>query len=87
MPIIEAQMVGLPVITSGVAPMREVAGDAAVLCNPLDTNSIRASIEEVIGNSGKRGDLIQKGFVNCNKYAPATSAAMLNELYERLLKP
>lgn len=87
MPIIEAQMVGLPVITSDSDPMREVAGDAALLCDPFDTNSIRASIEEVIGNLEKREDLIQKGFVNCNRYAPATSAAMLNELYERLLNP
>jgi len=87
MPIIEAQMVGLPVITSDSDPMREVAGDAALLSNPLNSNSIRASIEEVIGNPEKRQDLIQKGFVNCNRYAPATSAAMLNELYERLLNP
>jgi len=87
MPIIEAQMVGLPVITSDRDPMREVAGDAALLCDPLVTHSIRASIEEVIGNLEKREDLIQKGFVNCNRYAPATSAAMLNNLYERLLNP
>ena len=87
MPIIEAQMVGLPVITSDVNPMREVAGDAALLCDPYDTNSIRASIEEVIGNPAKQENLIQKGFVNCNKYAPATSAAMLNEFYESLLNP
>ena len=87
MPIIEAQMVGLPVITSDSDPVREVAGDAALLSNPLNSNSIRASIEEVIGNPEKRQDLIQKGFVNCNRYAPATSAAMLNELYERLLNP
>ena len=87
MPIIEAQMVGLPVITSEVDPMREVAGDGALLCNPLNSNSIRASIEKVIGNPEKRKDLIQKGFSNCKRYAPATSAALLNELYERLLNP
>ena len=85
MPIIEAQMIGLPVITSEVDPMREVAGDAALLCDPLDTDSIRASIEGVTGNPEKREDIIKKGFVNYNKYAPATSAAMLSELYERLL--
>ena len=87
MPIIEAQMVGLPVITSDADPMREVAGDTALLCDPMETNSIRASIEEMIGNPEKREALIQRGFVNCNRYAPATSAAMLNELYERLLNP
>ena len=87
MPIIEAQMVGLPVITSDVDPMREVAGDGALLCDPLNSNSIRASIEEVIGNPQKREELIQKGFSNCKRYAPATSAELLNDLYERLLNP
>jgi glycosyltransferase involved in cell wall biosynthesis len=87
MPIIEAQMVGLPVITSDVDPMREVAGDGALLCDPMDANSIRTRIEEVTGNREKREALIQRGFVNCHRYAPATSAAMLRALYERLLNP
>ena len=87
MPILEAQMIGLPVITSDLDPMREVAGDGALLCDPLNSNSIRTSIEEVIGNPQKREDLIQKGFSNYKRYAPATSAALLNDLYERLLNP
>jgi len=87
MPIIEAQMVGLPVITSEFDPMREVAGGAALLCDPFDANSIRVSIEEVIGNPKKCKALIQRGFTNCNRYAPAKSAAMLSALYERLLNP
>lgn len=87
MPIIEAQMVGLPVITSDVDPMREVAGNAALFCDPLDVQSIRSSIQRLLENPHEQETLIQKGFVNCKKYAPATSAAMLGELYERLLKP
>ena len=41
MPIIEANMVGVPVITSDIEPMKNIAGESALLCNPKDTSSIR----------------------------------------------
>ena len=34
MPIIEAQTIGLPVITSALAPMDDTAGEGALLCGP-----------------------------------------------------
>ena len=61
MPILEAQMVGLPVITSHIAPMNEVAGDGALLCDPRDCNAIRGCIERVTSDAQLREKLIQKG--------------------------
>ena len=34
MPILEAQSVGRPLITSKIEPMKSVAGDAAIFVNP-----------------------------------------------------
>ena len=36
MPIIEAQALGRIVITSNISPMKEIAGDGAVIVDPYD---------------------------------------------------
>jgi glycosyltransferase involved in cell wall biosynthesis len=84
MPILEAQMVGLPVITSCISPMNEVAGDAAELCDPLDSNAIRGCIERVTSDAQLRQNLIRKGAANCKQFSPEESARMLQQLYEKM---
>jgi len=61
--------------------MNEVAGDGALLCDPFDTHSIRARIQELKRNPDQREELIQKGFENCNNYTPSTPTAMLQFTY------
>jgi glycosyltransferase involved in cell wall biosynthesis len=84
MPILEAQMVGLPVITSHIAPMNEVAGDGALLCDPLDSKAIRGCIERVTSNAQLRENLIQKGADNCKRFSPEESARMMHQLYKEM---
>lgn len=85
MPIIEANMVGTPVITSDVEPMKSVAGEAAFLCNPLDTSSIRSAIRRIINDEPLRDRLIQNGFENAKRFSPEKSAQLHQELYEKLI--
>ena len=84
MPILEAQMVGLPVITSHIAPMNEVAGVGALLCDPLDSKAIRGCIERVTSNAQLRTRLIQKGTANCRRFSPEESARMMHQLYKEM---
>ena len=84
MPILEAQMVGLPVITSNIEPMNEVAGDGAELCDPLDSNAIRGCIERVTSDAQLRKTLIQKGATNCKRFSPEESARMMQQLYIKM---
>ena len=84
MPILEAQMVGLPVITSCISPMNEVAGDGAELVDPLDSNAIRGCIERVTSNAQLRQNLIRKGAANCKRFSPEESARMLQQLYKKM---
>ena len=85
MPIIEAQMVGLPVITSNIDPMREVAGAGALLCNPLETESIRQAVAELIQNESLQKQLIEAGRENHKRYSPALVAVELVALYSNIL--
>ncbi len=84
MPIIEAQSVGRPVITSNISSMPEVAGDAACLVDPHSTESIRAGIQRILGDEEYRESLVQKGFVNARRFDPDIIARQYYQIYLRL---
>ncbi|WP_179022251.1 glycosyltransferase family 4 protein [Winogradskyella forsetii] len=84
MPIIEAQAVGRPVVTSNLGAMKEVAADAAFLVNPYDINSIRAGVKEIIENAELRQGLIQKGLQNVERFKPDAIAKDYRCMYREL---
>ncbi len=57
-PIVEALQCEVPVITSNVSSMPEVAGKAGILVNPLDINSIADSMYSVTSDLNLRRNLI-----------------------------
>lgn len=60
-PIVEAFRCGVPVITSNVTSMPEIAGDAAVLSDPFDPQSIADAMEQVATDPQLRKRLIEAG--------------------------
>lgn len=86
MPIIEAQAIGRVVVTSDLEPMKSVAGNGAILCNPFDTNSIREAYLSVIHNTNLRCDLVRKGFENVKKYRVKTICEQYFSIYKALSK-
>ena len=54
LPILEAMASGCPVVTSNTSSMPEIAGGAAVLCDPRDPASIARSIEDVLASEMNR---------------------------------
>jgi glycosyltransferase involved in cell wall biosynthesis len=86
MPIIEAQAVGRPVVTSNIAPMSEVAGGAACLVDPYDVESMRRGILRVIEEPAYREDLIQRGFENVKRYSPEEIGQRYLKLYKEVMR-
>jgi glycosyltransferase involved in cell wall biosynthesis len=84
LPIIEAQAVGRPVVTSTVPPLPEVAGEAACLVDPYDVESIRSGVMRVLTDESYRSDLIQKGLVNVKRFEPEVVAAAYAEVYDEV---
>lgn len=82
MPILEAQMVGLPVITSNIEPMKGVAGEGALLCNPLDVGSIRTAVERILDSDKLRVEFVQKGHENARRFHPTKAVQAHLELYQ-----
>ncbi len=85
LPIIEAQSVGRPVITSNVTSMPEVANDSALLVNPEDVEEIRQGIEKLIMDEKLRKDLVNKGFENVKRFTPKAIAQQYADLYEKMV--
>ncbi len=58
LPVLEAFAHGVPVVSSDIPAIKEVAGNAAELCNPLDEQSIYQAIEKVLNE--KKSDSEQR---------------------------
>lgn len=67
-PIIEAFQAGVPVITSNVTSMPEVAGDAALLVDPLRVDAISAAMHRIWNDAALREDLMAKGKVQASMF-------------------
>ena len=81
LPIVEANAVGRPVVTSQISSMPEVAADAACLVDPYDVASIRHGVQRVIENAAYRNELIQRGYVNAMRFSQEVVAARYAEVY------
>jgi glycosyltransferase involved in cell wall biosynthesis len=86
MPIIEAQTVGRPVVTSNVYSMPEVAGRGASFVDPFDVNSIRNGILKVINDDLFRDSIVTEGFENVKRYDSRAIASQYQSLYEQILR-
>lgn len=83
-PIIEAQACGCPVICSGVEPMNEVAGGAAIFCPPDDHAAFGTAILEIAGNRKRATALAQAGSDNARRYDRRAMIDQFVSLYERV---
>jgi glycosyltransferase involved in cell wall biosynthesis len=83
LPILESFACGTPVVTSNVSSMPEVAGDAAVLVDPYDVNSIAEGITKAL--NGPKG-LIEKGFTRVKQFSWEKTARMTLDVYKEAMK-
>ena len=85
-PILEAQAIGRPVLTSDLSPMREVAGGGALLVNPLNREDIRSGLLRLLGDAELRDELISAGFKNVRQYSASAVARQYAEVYREVVE-
>jgi len=85
LPIIEAQSMRKPVISSNISPMIETSGKAAYLADPKDAASIREGILTIIRDSEYRDKLVADGLANIKRFAGEVVARQYEEYYEKIL--
>ena len=84
LPIIEAQAIGRPVITSSISPMAEVAGDGAVLVDPSSVVEIRSAIQRVMADAALRAEMVEKGQKNVERFRLNKIAEQYADLYRKV---
>jgi glycosyltransferase involved in cell wall biosynthesis len=86
LPIAEAMSMGIPVITSNVSSMPEVAGDAAVLVNPNKITEIEKAMAKVLGNKRLRDRMSKAGLVQAKNFTWNKVAKETIDLYREVGK-
>lgn len=84
MPIVEAQAIGRPVLTSNISPMKEIAAKGAVLVDPYNVSDIRKGFISIISNRELRDGIVKEGLRNVEKYTPAYVANEYLQVYYSL---
>jgi len=75
LPLIEAMQSAVPVIASDRGALKEVAGDAAILVDPVDVDAIANAMKVVIADDDLRDELIHKGETNVKMFSWDRTAA------------
>lgn len=84
--LLEAMACGTPVITSNVSAMPEVVGDAGILVNPNNSQTIADAVCHLRGNPIYYQNLQKKGFKRVQSFTREKVAEQMTGVYEKLLK-
>ncbi|MFW6296358.1 MAG: glycosyltransferase, partial [Halothece sp.] len=69
LPVLEAMGCGTPVITSNCSSLPEVAGDAAILIDPTQTQEITEAMNQIANNADLRSRLREKGLQRAAQFS------------------
>jgi glycosyltransferase involved in cell wall biosynthesis len=84
LPILEAMSCGTPVVCSNTSSLPEVAGDAALLVDPLHTESLTAALYRVLTDPALRQELVQRGFLQSKAFSWQRSARETLQVLEEV---
>ncbi len=85
-PIIEAMQCDTPVITSNTSAMPEIAGNAALICDPYSVDSIQNCMQQLYADEKLRETLVEKGRLRKQKFSWDKTAESLWESIETCLR-
>jgi len=85
LPLTEAMACGSPVVTSRGSSLEEVAGDAAVLVDPLDEMSIADGLKQVLSDPELRVRLGHAGLRRSRQFSFERAARETIGVYERVM--
>ena len=86
LPILEAMASQCAVITSNISSMPEVAGDAALLVDPVRPEAIAEAMVALGSDPGLRRTLIDKGLARARSFTWSRSAGEIINLYRGALQ-
>jgi len=86
LPILEGMACGTPVLTAKVSSLIEVAGDAALLVDPLSVQDITEGLRALLTDDSLRARLIEAGHRQVARFTWERAARQLRGHYQTLLR-
>jgi glycosyltransferase involved in cell wall biosynthesis len=84
LPILEAMSLGIPVITSNLSSMKEIAEGYAMLVNPYSTEEISSAMMRIINSPELKKDLSEKGLKRAGELSWTQCAENTLKIYQEL---
>jgi alpha-1,3-rhamnosyl/mannosyltransferase len=84
LPVLEAMACGTPVSCSGTSSMPEVAGDAAAYFDAASSESIAATILDLLADDERLSTMTRKGIEQASTFSWESTAARTLQLYRFL---
>ena len=85
MPVLEAMAAGVPVLTSNRSALPEVAGDAALLVNPEDTDDMTEALRKLTTEGQLRSKLAAAGRAQAAMFSWEATIEQTWSVYQNLL--
>ena len=86
LPPLEAMASGTPVVVSNVSSLPEVVGDAGVLVDPHDPQSIAKGIGRVLDDGSFRSELVARGLKRARAFSWQESARRVRDIYREVVE-
>jgi glycosyltransferase involved in cell wall biosynthesis len=86
MPVLEAMAGGAPVLTSNRSALPEVAGDAAILVDPENTEALIGALRNMAADEGLRQDMAARGLARSRLFTWERAARETWDVYQELLR-
>lgn len=83
LPVLEAQSLGIPVLTSNNSSLPETAGYGALLVNPYNARSIYNGLKIISQQPSLRKKLVKEGYANLSRFSWTKAANHLTRVIEK----
>lgn len=83
-PPLEAMASGCPVVSSNVASLPEVVGDAGLLIDPKNSYKMAEAVADLIDNDTVRNTMVERGYKQAEKFTWEKSARAALEIFNSL---
>jgi len=81
-PVLEAMACGVPVVCSNASSLPEVAGDAALLVDPLDADGLSGAMQQALEDAHLRRELVARGLAQAARFTWEQAARQLLAIME-----
>ena len=85
LPVLESMQLGTPVLSSTEGSIPEIAGNAALLVDPYDTEEMRKAIVSLDQDDGLCASFAKSGPMQAARFSPDRYQQKVGSLYDRLL--